>query len=349
MRSFQAVLTRRSSTVARSLVSLGAVEAGSRVLEIPDGIPYDPFRTSLYTRDELIVGGLDARVERYVLDHGFRAPPAPEALAQRLHDYAIDVALAEFLQSEGEPRRVIGIMGSAATRRDDPWFRAAAQLGKLAARAGYLVASGGGPGIMEAANLGAFLARHDEAVLDAAVAELSRAPSYEDDREAYTAAAGAVRERNLPGGESLAIPTWFYPGEPVGQFASHIAKYFANSIREDGLVTIAVSGIVFAPGRSGTVQELFQDAAQNAYGIRGRSPMVLLGRDAYGRDPSLFAVLRDQARRFGQFDHLVTLVDDPADALDFIQANEPAEAASALGGSSSDILDFIKNERTRAR
>jgi predicted Rossmann-fold nucleotide-binding protein len=327
-----------------------AVEAGPRVLEIPDGIPYDPFRTSLYTRDELMADGLDARVERHVLDHGFRAPPAPEALAQRLHDHAIDIALAKFLCVEGDPRRVVGIMGSAVTPRDDRWYRAAAELGRLAARAGYLVASGGGPGIMEAANLGAFLAPNHDAALDDAIARLARAPSYEPDmRDAYVAAANGVRERYLPGGESLAIPTWFYPGEPVGQFASHIAKYFANSIREDGLLTIAVSGIVFAPGRAGTTQELFQDAAQNAYGIRGRSPMVLLGRDAYGGAPSLFAVLSDQARRFGGFEHLVALADNPEEALAFIRANEPAEAASALAGSARDVLEFIKNERVRAR
>ena len=321
----------------------------ARVLEIPDGIPYDPFRTSLYTRDELMAGGLDARIERHVLDHGFRAPPAPEALAQRLHDHALDLALAEFLCVEGEPRRVIGIMGSAATPRDDHWFRAAAELGRAAARAGYLVASGGGPGIMEAANLGAFLAPHHDAALDSALADLARAPSYESERDEYVAAASGVRERYAPGGESLAIPTWFYPGEPVGQFASHIAKYFANSIREDGLLTIAVSGIVFAPGRAGTVQELFQDAAQNAYGIRGRSPMVLLGRDAWGGDPSLYAVLRDLARRFGGFDHLVALADDAGEALGFIRANEPVEAASALGGTSRDILEFMRNDRVRAR
>jgi predicted Rossmann-fold nucleotide-binding protein len=322
----------------------------ARVLQIPDGIPYDPFRTSLYTRDELIEDGLDARIEHHVLEHGFRAPPAPEALAQRLHDHAIDLALADFLCVEGDPRRVVGIMGSAVTPRDDRWYRAAAELGRLAARSGYLVASGGGPGIMEAANLGAFLAPHEDGALDRALEELARAPSYESgDRDAYVGAATAVRERYLPGGESLAIPTWFYPGEPVGQFASQIAKYFANSIREDGLVTIAVSGIVFAPGRAGTTQELFQDAAQNAYGIRGRSPMVLLGREAYGGEPSLFDVLRDQARRFGGFDSLVALADDPREALDFIRANEPAEAASALGGSSRDILEFMRNDRVRAR
>src|SRR3954465_1220380 len=106
--------------------------------------------------------GLDARIEHHVLDHGFRAPPAPEALAQRLHDHAIDIALAQFLCVEGDPRRGGGAMGRGAAPRDDRWYRAAAELGRLAARAGYLVASGGGPGIMEAANLGAFLAPHAE-------------------------------------------------------------------------------------------------------------------------------------------------------------------------------------------
>src|SRR5205085_11528218 len=117
------------------------------------------------------------------------------ALAQRLHDHAIDVALSEFLEMEGEARRVVGIMGSAVTPRDDPWYRAAAEAGRLAARAGYLVASGGGPGIMEAANLGAFLAPHDDFALDAALADLAQAPSYESgDPDAYVAAASAVRE-----------------------------------------------------------------------------------------------------------------------------------------------------------
>src|SRR4051812_33624548 len=156
-----------------------AVEAGARLLEIPDGIPYDPFRTSLYTRDELMADGLDARIERYVLDHGFRAPPAPEALAQRLHDHAIDIALSEFLSAEGEPRRVVGIMGSAVTRRDDPWYRAVAELGRLAARAGYLVASGGGPGIMEAANLRALLSPPQDGALHAAPPDLSPPPADE--------------------------------------------------------------------------------------------------------------------------------------------------------------------------
>src|SRR4051794_975637 len=312
-------------------------------IEIPADLPYDPFRTSLYTPEELTADGLDARIEAYVADNGFRAPPAREALAQRLHDHAMDVALGEFLS----PRpHVAGVMGSAVIRRDDPWFATVAELGRLLTEAGFLVATGGGPGAMEAANLGAALAGSG---LDGVPEELARVPSYEEDPAGYAAAAIAVRERIGARSESLAIPTWFYPGEPVGQFATHVAKYFANSIREDGLVGLAVSGIVFAPGRAGTTQELFQDAAQNAYGIRGRSPMVLLGREAWGGDPSIYVVLRDQARRWGGYERLVTLCEEPEEALAFIRQNEPEEALDALSGTPEDILSFMKNQRVRAR
>lgn len=319
-----------------------------RVLEIPDPLPYDPLRTALYTPEELTAGGLDARIERHVAETGFRAPHAREALAQRLHDHAMDRALAEYVCAV-EQERVVGVMGSAATPREDRWFRAAAELGRLLARAGYLVATGGGPGIMEAANLGAALAGHDDSALDEALDRLAGVPSYATDSEAYTATSVEVREWIGTRALSLAIPTWFYPDEPVGQFASHVAKYFANSIREDGLVTLAVSGIVYAPGRAGTTQELFQDAAQNAYGIRGRSPMVLLGREAWGGEPSIYAVLRDQARRWGGYERLVTLCDAPEEALAFIQGNEPEEALDALSGTPEDILDFMRNQRVRAR
>ena len=65
--------------------------------------------------------------------------------------------------------------------------------------------------------------------------------------------------------QSLSIPTWHYGHEPTSPFATHIAKLFQNSIREDGLLTIARQGIVFTRGSAGTLQEVFQDAQQNFY------------------------------------------------------------------------------------
>ncbi len=78
-------------------------------------------------------------------------------------------------------------------------------------------------------------------------------------------ALNALRSDGEPLHPSLSIPTWFYGHEPPTPFATHIAKYVSNALREDGLLAIARHGVVFAPGRAGTVQEVFQDAAQNAY------------------------------------------------------------------------------------
>jgi hypothetical protein len=84
-----------------------------------------------------------------------------------------------------------------------------------------------------------------------------------------------------PARPSLGIPTWLYGHEPPTPLAPLHAKYFANSIREDGLLAIAKAGVVFAEGSAGTLQEIFQDAAQNYYGSVDRilSPMVFLDLD----------------------------------------------------------------------
>lgn len=55
--------------------------------------------------------------------------------------------------------RGISVFGSARTRPDDPDYKAAQETAALLARAGYAVITGGGPGIMEAANRGAFEAQ----------------------------------------------------------------------------------------------------------------------------------------------------------------------------------------------
>lgn len=52
--------------------------------------------------------------------------------------------------------RGIAIFGSARTRPDDPEYKAAQETGALLATNGFAVITGGGPGIMEAANRGAF-------------------------------------------------------------------------------------------------------------------------------------------------------------------------------------------------
>lgn len=52
--------------------------------------------------------------------------------------------------------RGISVFGSARTKEGDPNYEAAREVGKLLAESGFDIVTGGGPGIMEAANRGAF-------------------------------------------------------------------------------------------------------------------------------------------------------------------------------------------------
>jgi uncharacterized protein (TIGR00730 family) len=65
---------------------------------------------------------------------------------------------AEFVEGFGmlaELGPAISVFGSARTARTDPDYATAERLGRALAHAGYAVITGGGPGVMEAANKGA--------------------------------------------------------------------------------------------------------------------------------------------------------------------------------------------------
>jgi uncharacterized protein (TIGR00730 family) len=61
----------------------------------------------------------------------------------------------EGIDSLGDVTRAVAIFGSARTPPDSPYYNAARKTAALLARADYAIITGGGPGIMEAANRGA--------------------------------------------------------------------------------------------------------------------------------------------------------------------------------------------------
>jgi len=291
-----------------------------------EGLPFNPYRARLYTWQELMEGwdsAEDRSLDRKIYDHAKaqgKNPPMLEGLAQRIHDHAVDDALAELLSLDGG-RRVVGIMGGHGTRRDDPYFRLTAELAWRLTRNGYFVVTGGGPGTMEAGNLGAYFAKHSIEDLEAAIVSLSEAPHYTS--PGYVERAFDLVDRFDEGADSLAVPTWFYGHEPSNLFATRVAKYFSNSLREDGLLAIALHGIVFAPGSAGTTQEIFQDATQNHYAtFEYLSPMVFLGRHRYGEETGIYDLLTRLAkdRPYREYLHLT---DSPREALAFIQSHPP--------------------------
>jgi predicted Rossmann-fold nucleotide-binding protein len=132
--------------------------------------------------------------------------------------------------------------------------------------------------------------------LDAALEVLALAPSYTHrdwlSRAFEVCATWPLRDEDRLQADSLGIPTWLYGHEPPNPFATRIAKYFANSVREEGLLTIARWGVIYSPGSAGTVQEIFQDACQNHYNTVGViSPMIFLGREFWTRTRPVYPLL----------------------------------------------------------
>src|SRR5580704_4874684 len=66
--------------------------------------------------------------------------------------------MAEFVEGFETMSRVgkaVSIFGSARTKPEDPYYKAAEETARLLTKAKFAVITGGGPGIMEAANKGA--------------------------------------------------------------------------------------------------------------------------------------------------------------------------------------------------
>jgi predicted Rossmann-fold nucleotide-binding protein len=312
-----------SNVVAGSLVSRGAL-----VIPDLDDRPFRTHRAKLYSPDELFAGYDDAEswvgtVDHAVYQHyqetgGQSGGSISETLSRRLHDHSITEALDEMLQG----RKVVAIMGGHSLERGSEAYRKVAVIARRLAREGFLMVSGGGPGAMEATHVGAWFAHCPDDHLDRALAPNSpfttRPTGDERGKGEYADADWLKRAFDLKRSsydgeiryESIGIPTWLYGHEPPTVFATHIAKYFANSVREEGLLAIASHGVVFARGSAGTTQEIFQDACQNHYVTFDHvSPMILLGRRYWTEERPVWPLLQkvSESKPYGE---LVFLSDD---------------------------------------
>ncbi|GAA2322607.1 LOG family protein [Streptomyces kunmingensis] len=296
--------------------------AGALVFPPVPGLPFDPYRGHLYTPDELFdglstPGGYEATPDARAYAWFQRTKSDGDVFASMLravHDDSVSDALDELLAGA----RVVGVMGGHAMARGTDEYAGAARLGRSLARAGLTVATGGGPGAMEAANLGGYAAPFADTMLEEALQLLGKTPSFTPSVTDWAAAAFEVRGRWPRGGTSVGIPTWFYGHEPPNAFAAHLAKYFANATREDGLLARSNAGVIFLPGAAGTVQEIFDNATPNYYESRGEpTPMVLVDRDHWTRKLPAWPLLQALARGRSMESRiaLVDSVDEAGEAL----------------------------------
>ena len=291
-------------------------------------VPYEVLRHGrLYNAEELYQGYepsddeekdklsfaqcYDSRVYQHFMAQGMIARDVKESMARAFHDHGIHTALVEFLKKH-DPLKCIGIMGGHALLRTDPMFASVVMLSKRLTEAGFFMVSGGGPGAMEATHLGAWMAgRTDEEAREAMETLAAAATSFKDKR--WLSSAFEVMRR-YPQDQyvSLGVPTWLYGHEPSTPFATHIAKYFVNSVREDTILTIAFGGIVYTPGSAGTLQEIFQNAVQNHYLSYGlASPMIFMGQRFWTEDVPVYPMMHRMEENGRYKNLLMTLSDDP--------------------------------------
>jgi predicted Rossmann-fold nucleotide-binding protein len=330
----------------RSVVflSLWALFAGCRSAPAPHAdLPFDPEKSTVYTREELWSGydpvpgknaSLDRRISEYFTRASKYAPPREQLLAQRRHDANMDYAVNKFLGLDGtsapQARKIVAILGSHSTFRDDPWYRKAAELGYALSRAGYFVVSGGGPGLMEATHLGAWMSRYDAGALADAVATVATtskpaagAAKEQYDMPDYWLKSQEVLQRYPSGNESLGIPTWFYGHEGANAFSTHVAKYFSNALREEKICAVGVSGVIFLPGGLGTAQEAFMDAAENGYAsYNWYSPMIFYSDQQDSEEMKNLILKMMAGKKYGDLS-MVTTAKSAAEAIAFIRAHPP--------------------------
>ncbi|MCP4216448.1 MAG: hypothetical protein GY765_17490 [bacterium] len=305
------------------------------------GLPYTPFLKELYTGETLFKGFKADQPETYrdtpdwqIYNHFIEtgkgnAAGMQESLARRLHDYSVTAALKEYLARFGDIYKVVAVMGGHNLPRGAVNYKKVAEISRGLAREGYLMISGGGPGAMEATHLGVWMAGYDDELLDEAIGILVEAPLYS--HKLWLSRAFDVIRRFPPKAfdtaiiESLGIPTWLYGHEPPTPFAARTAKYFANSVREEGLLAIALGGVIYAPGNAGTIQEIFQDACQNRYKSYDIvSPMVFLDSNYWQREKPVYPLLQQLAEG-KEYGRLLSISDDAHAIRETILSFEPEQ------------------------
>ncbi len=191
--------------------------------------------------------------------------------------------MSEFVEGFDKLARLgpcVSVFGSARTKNDDAYYNMGEQVGRILVERGFGVITGGGPGIMEAANKGA----HD---------------------------AGGISI-----GLNIVVPHE-QASNPYVDYDKNINFNFFF-VRKVMFVKYAM-GFIVLPGGFGTMDELFESLTLIQTGKSTRFPVVLMGSSFWGGlvDWLEDAVL--EAGNISPDDgDLFDLTDDPDEAVEII-------------------------------
>ena len=99
--------------------------------------------------------------------------------------FGIMSEFVEAAQRLAEIRPAVSIFGSARTAPESPYYQLTETIARQLSDAGFSVISGGGPGIMEAANKGAFQGKSPSVGLNIQLPHEQRSNSYQDISQSF--------------------------------------------------------------------------------------------------------------------------------------------------------------------
>lgn len=295
-------------------------------------LPFELFPRKLYTIDDLYdkfdykipnsyKNSTDYEIYSHFTDHKNKYNLSTFLqVTEHIHDASIKIALNEYVRDFGDSKKIVGVMGGHKEPRSSDGFKQISILSKKLTEEGYMMVSGGGPGMMEATHLGAFFGCRPEKEMFEAINHLAKADYYTD--EYWLVRSYEILEEYTPlcRQVSVGIPTWVHGHEPPNPFPAKIAKFFQASTRQDILIEITKGGIIFSPGSAGTLREVFQTVEQNHYNLwDNKYPMVFYDKKYWENTFDIFGFLNRSSEK-GLLKNLELLIsDDIQEICDFIK------------------------------
>jgi len=163
--------------------------------------------------------------------------------------------MAEFVdgwQFLGDFKKMVTFFGSARFKEGDQWYDEARKLGSMLANEGFDIVTGGGPGIMEAANQGA----HE-----------------------VHAHNGSVLENQKKIGDSIGLNIKLPFEQRINQYVDKAVAFHYFFVRKV-MLSYYAQVYIFFPGGFGTLDEVFEIVTLiQTKKISQHVPVILIGRD----------------------------------------------------------------------
>lgn len=175
------------------------------------------------------------------------------------------------LENLKELEKVVCFFGSARFKQDDFYYKEAKKLASICVNSGLCVLSGGGVGIMQAANEGAMNA------INLSENEISFKKNSKGENSAQIPVQNQKNSQIQNRIKSAAFSIFLPFESKVNDFVEYNCTFKSLAIRKMALIQKSLAFVIF-PGGFGTLDELCEVLALRQLGFK-KAPIFLIGKE----------------------------------------------------------------------